>query len=66
VTGCAVPPCGAFLYLLMATPYDPPKGNLYRCGKCGREFTSPLGDSRLPCRYCDGVALRVKPKPKPF
>jgi DNA-directed RNA polymerase subunit RPC12/RpoP len=48
------------------TAYDPPKGNLYRCEKCGREFTSPLGDSRLPCRYCDGVALLVKPKPKPF
>ena len=65
MTGCGVPPCGAFLYLLMAAPYDPPKGNLYRCQKCGREFASPLCDSRLPCRFCDGVALRVV-KPKPF
>jgi DNA-directed RNA polymerase subunit RPC12/RpoP len=39
------------------------EGSLYRCGKCGREFASPVADSRLPCRFCDGTALRVGPNP---
>jgi transposase-like protein len=58
VTGCGVPPCGAFLCLLMAAPFDPHLST-FRCEKCGREFQSANQNHKIPCAYCDGIARRI-------